>query len=485
MSHGKRNKTCGKRECRKAVFTNVKADTSMYRKQPIISTLPYYGSIATYYNRLLNSKHIQLSEELKELRNFISVTYSEYATIREAYPKTSISIISKDGSKIINTENFKFIASQDEQLTEDLFINQYKYCCRKLMHDLNVSYAVVNSTIKKFIHDYKIDTLITKYGNSLKTILLNKEDYEIVENIIKHNKSRGLSSIVYIVESAGYIKIGITNDITKRLSSLKTATPFEVNLIYSCELGEETAYDIEQYIHTKYEKFNEKLEWFKLSTAQIEDIKNMLENSNEIISKLKAIKIQEEILKLKSLKEKHQNMLEYKLKKYEKQKEEARRANEKPKIETIHEDIEKWDRASQIEACTTHGMSHTDLYKTWQNMKKMYAVCEEWQTFEPFREVVEKEYGQYTKEQAARVYPLVVGVPIGPTNYKVESKYQHKIKSAVAKVVEKLGQNEEVLAEYSSVAEAAKAVDGIASKISAVCRGTRKTHAGFNWRYKE
>ena len=43
----------------------------------------------------------------------------------------------------------------------------------------------------------------------------------------------------------------------------------------------------------------------------------------------------------------------------------------------------------------------------------------------------------------------------------------------------------EVIAEYSSVTEAAKSVDGIASKISAVCKGNRKIHAGFGWVYKE
>ena len=165
----------------------------------------------------------------------------------------------------------------------------------------------------------------------------------------------------------------------------------------------------------------------------------------------------------------------------------AREANKKPKIETVHEWDERFahDRTNQIKATTTHGMSHTDLYKTWQNMKKVYTVCDEWQTFEPFQKVVEQEYAQYTEEQAARVYPLIVGVPIGPTNYKIESKYQHEVKSGVARVVEKLNQDGEVVAEYSSVVEAAKAVDGIASKISAVCKGTRKTHAGFKWRYKE
>ena len=76
LSHGRKNKTCGKKECKKAVFTNNRPDTSEYRKEPIISTLPYYSSISSYHNRIINSKYIELSDELKDLRKFVGYLQS-------------------------------------------------------------------------------------------------------------------------------------------------------------------------------------------------------------------------------------------------------------------------------------------------------------------------------------------------------------------------------------------------------------------------
>lgn len=487
LAHGRRNKSCGKVECRKATFTNDKADTSSYRKNPILSTLPYYDSISAYHNRIMNSPYIKVSEEFKDLRKFVELTYVEYATVRELLPRIPVSIVAKDGSEIITGTNYKFIAAQDEQLTKEMFEGDYKFCCRKLMYELGVTYAVAVGTIKNTISTYKEGVIITKYGNRLKTIILDESSYIKVYNRILHNKAREKSSWVYLVSSAGYTKIGITNDVDKRLVSLRTSTPFEVNLIGSWKIGEDMVYAIEQYIHSEYAEFNTKLEWFKLTDEQIKIIKEKLNNSEEIIKFLQAKKEEEETKKIQEVKEKNTKLIKDRLDRYEESKRLMREANKKPVIETVHEWDERFahDRTNQIKSTTTHGMSHTDLYKTWQNMKKVYAVCDEWQIFEPFQKVVEQEYAQYTEEQAARVYPLIVGVPIGPTNYKIESKYQHEIKSGVAKAVEKLGKTNEVLAEYASVTEAAKAVDGIASKISAVCKGTRKTHAGFNWRYKE
>lgn len=487
LAHGRRNKSCGKKACRKATFTNLKTDTSKHRKLPIISTLPYYGSISAYYNRLIKSPHIKLSEELQCLRTFIETVYVDYTTIREMFPKIPISIITIDNSNEITKDNYKFIASHDEQLTTDIFVGSHEFCCRRLVYTLNVSYAVAVGTIKQVAKTYKESTIVTKYGNSLKTLIISKEDYEKISAIIKYNKTRKGSTCVYLVESEGYVKIGITHDINKRLSSLKTSTPFEIHLLGCWELGDNVAYKIEQFIHTEYSKYKIKLEWFRLNPSQINNIKHSLNNSKEILEDIELREQQKEEVRMFDIKKRNEKDLKDKVDRYEESKRQAREANEKPKIETFHEWDERFahDRTNQIKSTTTHGSSHTDLYKTWQNMKKIYTVCDEWQTFEPFQKVVEQEYAQYSEKDAARVYPLVVGVPVGPTNYKIESKYRHKVKSTVARVVEKLNQNKEVLAEYASVTEAAKAVDGIASKISAVCNGTRKTHAGFNWRYKE
>ena len=490
LSHGRKNKTCGNRECRKATFINTKSDTSSYRKDPIISTLPYYSSISSYHNRLINSKYIQLSDELMELRNFITITYSSYATLREMYPQIPLSIVTTDGKSLITKDNYKFIASQDELVTPDLFINEFVYCCRRLMYELDVTYAVANQAIKTVTSNYSEKQLVTKFGNSLKTLIVNSDEYNKAYARIKHNKNRSKSDTLYMIKCADHIKIGITNDVNKRLTSIRTSTPFEVTLVASWKFCENSVYSIEQYIHKKYKDSNVKLEWFKLTEKQVLEIVSSLSN-DKLVKELAGAEAKSHAAKMDSLLSANKKLIQDKINTYEQQKADAREANKKPVIETVHEDDERFahDRTNQIKATTTHGMSHTELYKAWQTMKKTYGVCADWEDFRGFQEIVAEEFAELeesmlTKRDVPRVYPIDTECLVGPQNYQIKRVKDHKVKSAVARAVLQL-KDGEVIAEHSSVTDAAKAVNGLASKISAVCKGKRKTHAGFAWEYKE
>ena len=170
---------------------------------------------------------------------------------------------------------------------------------------------------------------------------------------------------------------------------------------------------------------------------------------------------------------------------YEESKRKAREANKKPVIETIHEYGDArfaHDRSNQIEATTTHGMVGTAIYTAWQTVKKIYGVSKEWSQFEQFMKDIGAEYDTFAEEDIARVYPVDTANPAGPTNYVIKAKKDHIVKSAVARSVLQLKEGE-MVAEYNSVTEAAKSVNGIASKISAVCKGNRKSHAGYEWKY--
>lgn len=487
LSHGKKNKTCGAKECKKAAFTNIHADTSRHRKKPILSTLPYYSSIATYHNRLMKSNYINLSDGLKDLSEFVKIAYADYATVREQFPQIPISMITIDGTNTITASNYKFIASQNEVLTEDIFVNEFEFCCRRLMHELNVSYAVVVNTIKIVTNNYKESTLISKYGTKLRTLVVSKKDYASAAMRISHNKNRSSSSYLYLVESAGHVKIGITNDVNKRLSSIRTSTPFGVSLIQSWDLGEEMVYKVEQHLHSLYSEYSVRLEWFKLSSAQIDEIIALLDNRDTVIEAILSKEKEDELNKVMAIREKHLLSISKNIATYEESKRKAREANKKPVIETVHEygDVRfAHDRTNQIEATTTHGMVGTAIYAAWQTVKKIYGVSKEWEQFEQFMEDIGAEYATFAAEDIARVYPVDIANPVSPTNYVIKAKKDHIVQSAVARSVLQL-KDGEVIAEYNSVTEAAKSVDGIASKISAVCKGNRKTHAGFGWAYKE
>lgn len=75
-----------------------------------------------------------------------------------------------------------------------------------------------------------------------------------------------------------------------------------------------------------------------------------------------------------------------------------------------------------------------------------------------------------------------------PTEERIQRSYEDQIASYVPyqKAVEQLDINtEQVLKQYSSLSEAAKAVAGDSSNISKVCKGINKTYHGYKWRYKD
>lgn len=477
LTHGRRNKSCGKRECRKAtlkwnppIIPKIVNPIKVNNKLTSRNSLRYFDAFRLWYNRLDKTK---LCPTITTLEKAADVFYTAYEALKLQYPNQPITIALYDPEKLITKDNWYFtLISKSTGLS--VLENQIITMSRATRINKN--------KIAKIIGSKELDT--EEYDE-----LFNKLVYEKYA----HSKE---TEYLYLVKADKYIKIGVAKNPESRLISISTGCPFKPEIVLIKKL-DKLCFLVERYLHIKFTDKRCNGEWFELTSEDIayidstseetlvnEAAKEVASNKQAYIETTRTYTNSDKLDKLrKEAEERYLKACEN----YEELKRKMRDKNKKPKIETIHEWDERFahDRTNQIKSTTTHGMSHTDLYKTWQNMKKVYGVSEEWQTFEPFREVVEKEYGEYTEEQAARVYPLVVGVPIGPTNYKVESKFQHEVKSGVAKAVEKLGTNEEVLALYGTVMEAAKAVDGIASKISAVCKGTRKTHAGFKWRYKE
>lgn len=485
LSHGRTNKSCGKKECKKAVFSNNKSDTSEHRKEPIISTLPYYSSISNFYRRLNNNTEFELDSTINTIRKFCLELYADYATVREMNPNASVYVTTKDNSKIINKYNCQFKVSEEVTLDKSLLIGELQFSCYALMYELNMTHSNSVRILKQVCKNYIHKKLVDGSGKQFKVLLVNEEEYNRTKVIAEHNKSlKKVSNNIYLVRTETYTKIGIAENVNKRLISLNNSNPTGVTLINSWDYAEQ-AYEVEQYLHKKYKQYNKSLEWFCLTQEHIDEISKQLTDKT-IIKEMTEYKHKEHNNRVHSIKLKNQKLIDERIEAYEESKRKAREANVKPVIETIHDWDERFtnDRVNQIEACTTHGMSKTPLYKAWQTMKKVYIVSDEWQTFEPFKTVIEEEYNKFTDEQVARIYPVDSKAPIGPNNYIVKPKAEHMVMSAVAKAVQQLDKDGIVIAEYSSVTEAAKAVDGIATKISSVCLGKRKSHAGFKWRYK-
>lgn len=400
--------------------------------------------------------------------------YVEYEIAKLEYPNQRIAISLKDLSKPITKENAYFTV---ESKATGLCIEEFKF------NQLNKESRLSKDKINKLVNSTKLDIV---------------EDYDkLLEEAVKIKYSHSKQSeFVYLITAGSYTKIGVAEKPQNRLKEISVGCPFKPEIIVTKQFGK-LCYLVERYLHILHADKCTNGEWFELTKEDIENIKNTpneqlvkeaaMEIANNKQKYVDSTRVYNDEGKLDKLRKEAEERYIQACENYEESKRQMREANKKPVIETVHEWDERFehDRTNQIEACTTHGMSKTPLYKAWQTMKKIYNVCDEWQVFEPFKEVVEMEYSKYVEEDNARVYPLKAGTTIGPDNYIIKPKAEHEVKSAVARAVQQLNKDGLVIGEYRTVTEAAKAVEGIASKISAVCKGTRKSHAGYNWRYKD
>ena len=66
--------------------------------------------------------------------------------------------------------------------------------------------------------------------------------------------------LVYVIEAVGLnvVKIGVSNDIAKRLSMLQVGCPASLRLVLTIQ-GDET---LEQELHARFAKYRVRGEWF-------------------------------------------------------------------------------------------------------------------------------------------------------------------------------------------------------------------------------
>lgn len=150
------------------------------------------------------------------------------------------------------------------------------------------------STIKKRTTDKEFELFISCMTKE-KTILFNngtstysiqhiatllRKGYKIVSEG-KHptsSCSRKERSSLYLLESAGYYKIGVTLDssIDRRILQLQTGNPNIITLI--CKTGTiSNAYELEALLHKKYKNNNVRGEWITLSAEELASVTEYFE----------------------------------------------------------------------------------------------------------------------------------------------------------------------------------------------------------------
>lgn len=105
----------------------------------------------------------------------------------------------------------------------------------------------------------------------------------------KYIKEDAAPRYLYLIRCKGtqYYKIGITNDLAKRLASHQTGSPHKLSLVLYAEadlddyLGKEIAY-LESFLHKNYAGMRVRGEWFNLDYSHISDIAMFLEIDREL-----------------------------------------------------------------------------------------------------------------------------------------------------------------------------------------------------------
>jgi hypothetical protein len=111
---------------------------------------------------------------------------------------------------------------------------------------------------------------------------LSEDNREILVNALNRIRENGnhistgkqsSSGIVYLIgEEHGAVKIGKTISIIRRFRSFDTLIPYRLNLILSIEVDDMHSLELE--LHQKFAAKRIKGEWFNLSLADIEWVKN-------------------------------------------------------------------------------------------------------------------------------------------------------------------------------------------------------------------
>lgn len=110
------------------------------------------------------------------------------------------------------------------------------------------------------------------------------DDYRI-KNANTSNAKRFPNGYIYIlnIENTDYYKFGVSQNPSRRIRDLSNATPFILNLIFSCSFL--NVYNIESRIHKRIKDFYVKSEWFKMEKALV----------NNIIEDLKLLSIVDQV----------------------------------------------------------------------------------------------------------------------------------------------------------------------------------------------
>jgi len=78
-----------------------------------------------------------------------------------------------------------------------------------------------------------------------------------------------MSKRLYIVKTEEYYKIGVSREPNKRLSHIRTESPFYCELVTTVKAKNGSAKRLEKLLHENYAKYRKSGEWFDLDNQEV------------------------------------------------------------------------------------------------------------------------------------------------------------------------------------------------------------------------
>ena len=266
MYKGVAAKTCGKSGCRIVDRTASRIDKTLH-----IKNTPHYSSFSDFYQRL---RH-RCSSEFDTLPKFRKAMYTSYITAKSTSDKVTLFI---SDSELLSSSNCKWVPTTYVE-SYDFTKDKGSYHTLMLADELNTSKANVLRAMKKLDNfgqvTYKELGCPGFLSRPYKAYFMNEQQYARLRDVLKATAKKK-SDNIYLMKCEQYHKIGVSTNVSARLSALDGSTPFDVSLIYTRKIDD--ALLVESILHKKYIEFNKSKEWFKLSQEQVKEIIAYLDN---------------------------------------------------------------------------------------------------------------------------------------------------------------------------------------------------------------
>ena len=188
-------------------------------------------------------------------------------------------------SKVIITckEHGDFLKSPDKHLA-----GQGCQKCSGKGRINTYDFIIKSNSIHNFRYKYE-KTICKKVSEKVIVTCCRHGDFSVTPS--NHLKGRGCpgcsktgfdktkNGYTYFLISEHGIKVGITNKIQQRISTLKRETPFKFHKIHHVKMKGSRAADLEKYYHRKYESagltgFDGATEWLRYSPELMNEIMN-------------------------------------------------------------------------------------------------------------------------------------------------------------------------------------------------------------------